>query len=191
MSDGLTWIGSPIEVFRVVHSVHVDEARHDFPTYLRQTLSGSQRQGGRFNPPGEFGALYTSTDEETAWVEVAARFEREGIDGLPPDMGVLRLVVASGRYADVTTEDGCAAWDVAHDALANADPDARDIESCWRLARAVRAVADAILAPSARGDAANMPLFPDREESELGLELQAVSHRGVPDRFAQRPNESW
>jgi RES domain-containing protein len=191
VNDGLTWIGSPIEVFRVVHNLHVDEARHDFPTYLRQTLSGSQRQGGRFNPPGEFGALYTSTDEETAWVEVAARFEREGIDGLPPDMGVLRLVVAAGRYADVTTEDGCAAWDVSRAALADPEPDERDVESCWRLARAVRAVADAIRAPSARGEGANMPLFPDREEGELGLELQAVSHRAVPDRFAQRPNEGW
>lgn len=191
MNEGLTWIGSPIEVFRVVHSVHVDEARHDFPTYLRQTLAGSQRQGGRFNPPGEFGALYTSTDEDTAWIEVAARFEREGIDGLPPDMGVLRLVVTAGRYADVTAEDGCAAWDVPCAALADPDPDERDVESCWRLGRAVRAVADALRAPSARGDGANMPLFPDREASELGLELQAVSHRGVPDGFMQRSNESW
>ena len=175
----------------MVHSVHVDEARHDFSAYLRQTLSGSQRQGGRFNPPGEFGALYTSADEETAWFEVAARYEREGIDGLPPDMGVLRLVVHAGRYADVTTEDGCAAWDVSHAALADPDPDARDIESCWVLARAVRAVADAILAPSARADGVNMPLFPDRDEGELALELQAVSDRAVPDRLLQRSNESW
>jgi RES domain-containing protein len=172
-----------------VHSVHVDEARHDFPTYLRQTLSGSQRQGGRFNPPGEFGALYTSADEETAWVEVAARYQREGIDGLPPDMGVLRLVVSAGRYADVTTDEGCIAWDVSRSALGDPEPDERDADACWRLARAVRAVADAILAPSARADGANMALFPDRDEGELALELQAVSHRAVPDRFLQRSRE--
>jgi RES domain-containing protein len=175
----------------VVHSVYVDEARHDFPTYLRQTLSASQAQGGRFNPPREFGALYTSADEETAWIEVAARYQREGIDGLPPDMGVLRLVVAAGRYADVTTDEGCAAWDVSHAALAESEPDEGQADVCWQLARAVRAVADAILAPSARAEGANMPLFPDRDASELALELQAVSHRAVPDRFLQRSHEAW
>ena len=41
---------------------------------------GSLRAGGRFNPPGEFGALYTSLDPVTASKEVARGLRQRGID---------------------------------------------------------------------------------------------------------------
>lgn len=191
VEDGLTWVGAPVELFRAVEGVYLDQARHDFPTYLQRTLAASQRFGGRFNAPGEFGALYTAADEDTAWAEVASRFRREGVDGLPPDMGLLRLLVRAGRYADVTTEDGCRAWEVTPAALTADEPDDAQRDACWRLARAVRAVADALLTSSARTGGDTMPLFPDRHDSGLTLELLAAQARAVPERYAQRPGESW
>jgi hypothetical protein len=76
--QGLTWVGRPLEVVRILDSVYLDQARNDFLGYVRGTLAVSQSLGGRFNPPGEFGALYTAGDEATAWEEVAARYRRQG-----------------------------------------------------------------------------------------------------------------
>lgn len=42
--------------------------------------SGSLKAGGRFNPPNEFGALYTSLDAKTAAQEVARGLRARGID---------------------------------------------------------------------------------------------------------------
>jgi RES domain-containing protein len=42
--------------------------------------TGSLKAGGRFNPPNEFGALYTSLDAKTAAQEVARGLRARGID---------------------------------------------------------------------------------------------------------------
>jgi RES domain-containing protein len=42
--------------------------------------TGSLKAGGRFNPPNEFGALYTSFDPKTAAQEVARGLRVRGID---------------------------------------------------------------------------------------------------------------
>ncbi|MGH9737414.1 MAG: RES family NAD+ phosphorylase [Candidatus Acidiferrales bacterium] len=44
------------------------------------TTAGSLKAGGRFNPPNEFGALYTSLDPKTAAQEVARGLRARGID---------------------------------------------------------------------------------------------------------------
>ena len=110
---GLTWVGRPMEVVRVLDPVYLDQAEHGFLEYVRSTLAASQTVGGRFNPPGEFGALYTASDTDTAWEEVAARFRRQGISGLPPEMGFIGIVITVGRFADLTDTDMAARWDVS------------------------------------------------------------------------------
>jgi len=102
---GLTWVGRPMEVVRVLESVYFDQAQHDFDKYVHRTLAASQAAGGRFNPPGEFGALYTASDTDTAWEEVAARFRRQGVSALPPEMGLLGLLITVGRYANLSDVD--------------------------------------------------------------------------------------
>jgi hypothetical protein len=87
----------PFSCVRALESTYAAQALADFERYVRRTLHFSQRLGGRFNPPCEFGALYTASDESTALAELHARFEREGIPGLPPTMGILRIVVDRGR----------------------------------------------------------------------------------------------
>ena len=191
MAGALVQVGAPLELFRVIHASRLDEARFDFAGYVRNTLAASRSFGGRFNPPGEFGALYTALDEDTAWFEVASRFRREGIEGLPPEMGVLRITVSAGRCADLTTDAAARAWKVTRDQLTAADPTAAQRTACWTLGRAVRAVADALLGPSARTNGANMPLFPDRARSTLEMDLRGARSRPVPKRFLQRAREEW
>lgn len=77
-----------MELIRALDPVYLDQARASLAAYVATTLRYSQLAGGRYNPPGEFGALYTSDDETTAWEELAARFRREGIPALPSDMGL-------------------------------------------------------------------------------------------------------
>jgi RES domain-containing protein len=43
-------------------------------------VGGSRAIGGRYNPPGEFGALYASFEERTAIAEVARGLAQRGID---------------------------------------------------------------------------------------------------------------
>ena len=191
MAGALVQVGAPLELFRVIHESRLDEARFDFPGYVSNTLAASQAFGGRFNPPGEFGALYSALDEDTAWSEVASRFSREGIEGLPPDMGVLKISVLAGTYADLTSDAAARAWAITREQLTADDPTAAKRKACWALGRAVRAVADALLGPSARTAGANMPLFPDRAPSTLEIDLRSARSRSVPRRFAQRPREEW
>ena len=189
--EGLTWVGRPLELVLALDSVYLDQARANLPAYVATTLRYSQLVGGKYNPPGEFGALYTSDDEETAWEELAARFRREGIRELPPDMGLLGILVPVGRYADLTDDATQAAWEIDAGALTAESPTEAERNACWAVARAVRVVADFLQAPSARADGMNVPLFPDREQSELRLELQFTRRSIVPEHLRQRPRESW
>lgn len=189
--QGVTLVGYPLEIVRVADSVYLDQARHNFPAYIHRTLAASQAFGGRYNRAGEFGAIYTASDEETAWREVAARYAREGIDGLPPTMGLVGIVVRAGRYVDLSDNEVRRAWDANDSALRSAKPTPAQAEHCWDLGRAIRAVADFLVAPSARGPGSNVPLFPDRESGELDYDLQFVKRGRVPDDLEQRPTEEW
>jgi len=188
---GLTQIGSPIDLFRILDSVYLDQARLNFEKYVTETLAANASHGGRFSPRGEFGALYTSLEEVTAWAEVLHRFQSEGIDGLPPDMAILRMAAQAGQYADVADENGCDEWEVSLRDLTADSPNEDQERICLRLARAVRAVGDGLQCVSARDQRINMPLFPDRAESELDLTLVASSKKAPPSGYAQRPLEQW
>ena len=189
--QGVTWVGYPLEVLRVLDSVYLDQAERDFLDYVRRTLAASQSYGGRYNASGEFGALYTASDELTAWLEVAARYERQGIVGLPPTMGFIGLVVSAGRYVDLTDEETRGAWDADIRALISEKPSSSEEEHCWNVGRTVRAVADFLMAPSARAEGANIPLFPDRENGELRYSLRSVQRGRVPRDLVQQAGEEW
>jgi RES domain-containing protein len=76
-------VGAAVTCVRALESTYATQARADFERYVRRTLHFSQRLGGRFNPPCEFGAIYTASDEATAWAELHARFIARA-SGLPP-----------------------------------------------------------------------------------------------------------
>lgn len=50
-----------------------------YATVNEGTLEASLRAGGRFNPAGEFGAVYVALDEETALAELGRRIDRTGL----------------------------------------------------------------------------------------------------------------
>lgn len=70
-------------------------------------------------------------------------------------------------------------------------PAPEELERCWALARAIRAVADFLAAPSARADGENIPLFADREHGELYLAMPYADRRAVPSHLVQVARESW
>ena len=186
-------VGAPEEFIRTVDPKYADAARNDFALYLQRTMFYNQRSGGRYNPPCEFGVLYTASDEETAWAELHARFLREGASGLPPTMGVLRIIVREGLYVDFADEGSREAWNVSLEVLQSDELTVSEREACWELACRLRPVADFFRAPSARADGANIPLFiAGREAGELEIELAAAWDRAtVPVYFRQQPAESW
>lgn len=188
---GVTFVGAPIEVVRTTDTKYLDQARSDFVDYVHKTLAASQANGGRYNPPGEFGALYSASDEDTAWEEIAARYRREGITGLPPAMGLLRIIVGEGQYVDLTDSDTRELWDVDQNALSVAAPTPGERDACHEVGRRVRVIADFLQAPSARATGANVPLFPDREGSTLRYALAAARETRPPDHFLQTSRETW
>ena len=187
--DGLTWVGVQFEVVRTLGLKYLDDARLRFDQYISATLAASLRAGGRFNPRSEFGALYTASDISTAWEEVAARFAREGVVGLPPEMGLLGIIISEGRYADLTDDDACQLWDIEKEQLLSPEKNAH--ESCQRVARAIRVVADFIAAPSSRAAGINFPLFPDRIDSTLDMRFQFARPEQVPTHLLQTAEEEW
>lgn len=71
-------------------------------------ITGSLKAGGRFNPPNEFGALYTSLDATTAAKEVARGLRQRGVDpGQFPEGAwwVYELEVRLESVLDLTDAD--------------------------------------------------------------------------------------
>lgn len=190
---GLEYVGLAETFVRVLEGRYAEQARHDFARYVRTTLLHNMRVGGRFNAPGEFGALYTASDEATAWHELAARYRREGIPGLPPTMGMIRVLVTSGRFVDLADASVRADWGVELHTITAMRPTLREEAQCHEVGRHVRAVADFLRAPSARAAGENIPLFVDgRPDAELAMELWSTeSRRATPEPLRQRAAEEW
>ena len=190
-TTGLRYIGSPVAFFRLTEREYADQALADWGTYLHRTLQASMAAGGRFNARNGFGALYTASDEDTAWLEIAARFEREGVSALPPRMGLLRIAVLAGRYVDLTSATARSHWELTLEALTARAPTRAEEDACRRAGAAIRVVADFLQSPSARGPGRNVPIFPDREHGELRMSLASVVHREPPAALRQRSRERW
>jgi RES domain-containing protein len=189
-APGTQFVGSPEEFVRAVASRYVDSARADFAAYISSTLSASMRAGGRYNPIGEFGAVYCADSTETMWKEVANRYAKEGVLGLPERMGVLRLLVSVACYTDLRDADVCRQWEVDPDQLVHGD--ATYVPVLHEIARRIRAVADFIAAPSARDDTGtNYAVFPDRSNSTLEWGLVASNDEPTPVELRQKATQSW
>jgi RES domain-containing protein len=135
--------------------------------------------------------LYASDDEATAWEEAAARYRQEGATGLPQSMHLLTLTIEAGHYADLHVESVREDFQVASDDLSSEAPTSDQQEACLRVARAVRALADFLVSPSARGEFSNVPLYPDRPDSALRLSFAGAAGGRVPRHLRQEATEAW
>ena len=115
--------------------------------------------GGRFNPAGEFGALYVSLDPDTPFRELRRQAARAGLDVL--SFLPRTLFAAEARLqcvADLACPRGPAAWGLSAAALRS-----HDWTACQDVARRARAAGhEAIRFPSATGAGENLAIFLDR-----------------------------
>jgi RES domain-containing protein len=124
--------------------------------------TGSLRAGGRFNPPNEFGALYTSLEAATAVKEVARGLRQRGID---PDefpegaWWVYELEVKLESVLDLTDADLLQKSGLQRDSLTGGDV----IATRGIAAEARERGYEALLVPSsAASGSKNLVIFLDK-----------------------------
>jgi RES domain-containing protein len=123
---------------------------------------GSLKAGGRFNPPNEFGALYTSLDATTAAKEVARGLRQRGIDPEQFSEGawwVYELEVKLEAILDLTDPSVLQRIGIQQDSLTSTEINAtREI-----AARARERGYEALLVPSAAAaNSKNLVIFLDK-----------------------------
>lgn len=122
------------------------------------SMQGSISMGGRWNPKGEFGAIYTSLSKETVKSEIKRSAKRKGVSSselAPRDIVHIRVSlkkVLSLTDAKILEKVGLTKNDL--------------IEKSWGLTQKVARVAhglgfEAILCPSAAGKGTNLVVFLD------------------------------
>jgi filamentous hemagglutinin len=124
--------------------------------------TGSLKAGGRFNPPNDFGALYTSLDAETAAQEVARGLRARGIDPEQFREGawwVYELEVKLESVLDLTDPAVLEKSAISADSLTG-----RDVNATRRIAAEARERGyEALLVPSAAAPASkNLVVFVDK-----------------------------
>lgn len=138
-------------------------------------LQGSRRTGGRFNPPGDFGAVYLSFEKETAVAELRRRARRSAVrigELLPRVL----LVVESElqKVLDLTDDETRRHWGLDGEDLVSGD-----YRACQDVGRAARRAGyEAVLYPSAARDGGrNLAVFVDRLRP--GSRLEIVDRRSL------------
>jgi RES domain-containing protein len=124
--------------------------------------TGSLRAGGRFNPPSEFGALYTSLDAATATREVARGLRQRGVDPTEFPSGawwIYELEVKIETVLDLTDSDVLQKAGMQRDALTDSK-----VHTTREIAtEARRRSYQALLVPSAAApESKNLVVFLDK-----------------------------
>ena len=141
--------------------------RHVSSQYHALDSSGSLKAGGRWNPQGEYGVLYTALNEETAKAELERLAERQGLtlDDLAP-RDLVSIEVSVSKVLDLTDNKILAQIGIGENVIVG-----DDASLCLEISRqARRAGFEAILAPSATRKGAILVVFPDRIRPTSRLE---------------------
>lgn len=136
--------------------------RQSTPRYAEitgRTLLASFGTGGRFNPAGEFGALYVSLDPETPFRELRRQANKAALDVL--DL-LPRTLFAADVYLQKVLDIACIAPSPAY-RLTDAELRSDDWTACQDVARRARTAGyEAVRFPSATGRGENLAIFLDR-----------------------------
>lgn len=124
--------------------------------------TGSLKAGGRFNPPNEFGALYTSLEATSAAKEVARGVRQRGVDPDQFQKGawwVYQLEVKLEAVLDLTDADVLQKSAIAEGSLTGSDVNATTQIATEAKERGY----EALLVPSAAAlGSKNLVLFLDK-----------------------------
>lgn len=127
----------------------------DLAAYLDHALAHTLETGGRFNAPGDFGALYLSLDAGTPKRESDA-----------PEV-ILELDAQLSAVLDVGRPEALRKYGLTRDEVCGGDHG-----PCRRAGRAIRDDGyEAVRYPSAVGDGVNLAVFWDRRRSDSSLRL--------------------
>lgn len=132
------------------------------------SLEGSLQYGGRYNPPGEFGAIYLGESEAVCQAEMErAAHHRGALRSMVLARVEVRLhKVADLRDAGTLEALGARSADILH---------ATDYSTPRRLARLLRAAgAEGLLVPSVTEKGFNLVIFPENLSPDSGIEVQEV-----------------
>ncbi len=133
--------------------------RHLSSRYETLDSSGSLKAGGRWNPKGEYGALYTASDEETTIAELHRLAERQGLnleDLAPRDL--VSIQASLSKVLDLTDREILDQIGISKNGIVG-----NDISLCLEVSRLAHdAGFEAILAPSATKKGPILVVFPDR-----------------------------
>ncbi|MFN2432785.1 MAG: RES family NAD+ phosphorylase [Gemmatimonadota bacterium] len=132
--------------------------RHVRPDLDPLSAEGSVRYGGRWNPRGGYGALYTSLSREALRAEMERQLTRAAVPRAAFfPRRVVELEVELGRWVDLTDAAERGRRGVSLEGLV-----ADDLSATRRLADKLRAEgAQAVLFPSAAGVGEHLAIFPD------------------------------
>ena len=134
---------------------HAPAMPAELDRYLQQAHDRNMKEGGRFNPPGEFGAIYLSLDPETPLRESDNAEVLLALDG------------QLGRVLDLADPEISERW-----GLSTAHFCGDEHEPCQRAARRIRQGRyEAVRYPSARGQGLNLAVFWDIREPGSGFGL--------------------
>lgn len=148
-------------VYRQCESHHTD---------LDATLEHNRRRGGRFSPPGEFGAIYVALDQPTVLRELErhAAFIGFTLNELLPRT-LLQLRLHAQKMLDLTNPEVCRTW-----GLAGPDMTHTSHEVCWEIARAAyRAGYEVVQFRSSTGEGVCLAIFKDRLMPGSSLEVKS------------------
>lgn len=146
--------------YREIKEKYLDTAHKDFQQYLLDTLVGSTRAGNRFNPIGEFGAIYVSLDPETPFRELYRAYARTADAANPEDIAAKRVLltidVSLQRVVNLSEPIEREEWGITKVDVVG------DWAPCQQLARSILHSHEAIRYPSATGRGENLAIFYDR-----------------------------
>ena len=128
------------------------------------TMDGAFQWGGRYNAPGEFGALYLSKTQKGCAAEITHR------PAHPTNYIVGKIRIKLGKVCDLTDEDLLKELGLTRDQLT-----ADDLAETQALGDLIRdAGFEGIIVPSAAGDIKNLVIFVDRLSSASSIDLEEV-----------------
>ncbi len=131
------------------------------------TVVGSLILGGRYNPKGEFGALYLSDSSGTSWAEIKRKDSNARVEDYP----IFSISIDLHKVLDLTDESVCEALKKRR----GTDLIGENRTETQAMGKAVREAGfEGILAPAAVGGGKTLAVFMDHLAKNSSVVLSGI-----------------